>query len=166
MPTQVKPTLYPTRLDLPAEVRAQVIAILNQALANTFDLYSQTKQAHWNVKGSDFYALHELFDEMAGELLGYVDELAERVTALAGVALGTVRTVAQTSQLAEYPLDAVTGKDHLMALADRYAQYAKFVRQAIDQTTELGDADTADLFTGISRMADKRLWFLEAHLHG
>ncbi|MEN9214053.1 MAG: DNA starvation/stationary phase protection protein Dps [Gloeomargarita sp. DG02_3_bins_56] len=166
MPTQVKPTLYATRLDLTAEVRAQVIEILNQALANTFDLYSQTKQAHWNVKGSDFFALHELFDEMAGEILAYVDDLAERVTALAGVALGTVRMVAQASQLAEYPGDAVTGKDHLVALAERYAQYAKFIRQAIDQTDALGDADTADLFTGISRTADKRLWFLEAHLHG
>ena len=166
MPTQVKPTLYPTRLDLSPEVREQVIAILNQALATTFDLYSQTKQAHWNVKGSDFYALHELFDAMSGELLAYVDDLAERVTALAGVALGTLRTAAQASDLPEYPLEAVTGKDHLIALADRYAQYAKFVRQAIDQTDALGDADTADLFTGISRTADKRLWFLEAHLHG
>ncbi len=165
MPTQVKPTLYPTRLDLAAEVRVQVIEILNQALANTFDLYSQTKQAHWNVKGTNFYALHELFDAMAGEILAYVDDLAERVTALAGVALGTLRSAAQASQLPEYPLDAVTGKDHLIALADRYAQYAKLVRQAIDQTDALGDADTADLFTGISRTADKRLWFLESHLH-
>ncbi|MEN9248892.1 MAG: DNA starvation/stationary phase protection protein Dps [Gloeomargarita sp. GXS_bins_116] len=166
MPTQVKSTLYPTRLDLSAEVRSQVIAILNQALANTLDLYTQTKQAHWNVKGSDFYALHELFDEMAGELLEYVDDLAERVTALAGVAQGTVRMVAQASQLPEYPADAVNSKDHLVALADRYAQYGKFVRQAIDQTADLGDADTADLFTEISRTVDKRLWFLEAHLHG
>ncbi|MCS7225629.1 MAG: DNA starvation/stationary phase protection protein Dps [Gloeomargarita sp. SKYB31] len=166
MATQVKSALYPTRLDLTAEVRSQVIEILNQALANTLDLYTQTKQAHWNVKGSDFYALHELFDEMASEVLGYVDELAERVTALAGVAFGTVRMVAQASQLPEYPADAVSGKDHLVALADRYAQYAKFVRQAIDQTADLGDADTADLFTEISRTVDKRLWFLEAHLHG
>ncbi|WP_448380252.1 DNA starvation/stationary phase protection protein Dps [Gloeomargarita sp.] len=163
MPTQA--TLYPTRLDLAAEVRAQVIAILNQALADTFDLYSQTKQAHWNVKGSDFYALHEMFDAMAGELLGYVDELAERVTALAGVAQGTVRMVAQASQLPEYPQTAVRGHEHLVALADRYAQYARSVRQAIDQTANLGDADTADLFTEISRTVDKRLWFLEAHLH-
>ncbi|APB33668.1 DNA starvation/stationary phase protection protein Dps [Gloeomargarita lithophora Alchichica-D10] len=166
MPTQVKPALYPTRLDLPTEVRVPVIEILNQALAHTFDLYSQTKQAHWNVKGSDFFALHELFDAMSGELLAYVDDLAERVTALAGVALGTLRTAAQASHLPAYPLDAVTGKDHLIALADRYAQYAKLVRQAIDQTAALGDADTADLFTGISRTADKRLWFLESHLHG
>jgi DNA-binding ferritin-like protein (oxidative damage protectant) len=108
MPTQVQ-TLYPTRLDVPAEVRAQVIAILNQALANTLDLYSQTKQAHWNVKGSDFYALHELFDAMAGELLGYVDDLAERVTALAGVALGTVRLAAQASHWPAYSLTAVLG---------------------------------------------------------
>ncbi|MBE9168203.1 DNA starvation/stationary phase protection protein Dps [Pleurocapsales cyanobacterium LEGE 06147] len=155
---------YPTRIDLAAEVRTEVIKLLNQTLAATLDLKTQTKQAHWNVKGMDFYQLHELFDELATELEEYIDMVAERVTALAGTALGTARIAASESILPEYPLDAVSGVEHVTALADRYAAYGKHLREAIDTTDNLGDLDTADLYTEISRAIDKRLWFLEAHL--
>jgi starvation-inducible DNA-binding protein len=156
--------LYSTRIDMSAEIRSQVIAVLNQTLASSLDLKTQVKQAHWNVKGMDFYQLHELFDEMASELEEYVDMVAERVTALGGLALGTARIAASQSELAEYPFDILDGKDHVTALADRYAVFAKSLRENIDKTDELGDADTADLYTEISRGIDKRLWFLEAHL--
>lgn len=156
--------LYSTRIDLAVDVRAKVIDLLNQTLAATLDLKTQVKQAHWNVKGMDFYQLHELFDEMASELEEYVDMVAERVTALGGLALGTVRVAAANSVLPEYPFDILDGKAHVTALADRFAPYAKHVRDAIDQTDQLGDADTADLYTEVSRTVDKRLWFLEAHL--
>lgn len=164
--TPVKATarLYPTRIDLSADLRESVVALLNQTLAASLDLKTQTKQAHWNVKGKDFYQLHELFDEMAGELEEYVDMVAERVTALGGTALGTARIAAEQSVLPEYPIDAVEGEEHIAALADRYAAYGKHVREAIAQAEDLGDADTADLYTEISRTIDKRLWFLEAHL--
>ncbi len=156
--------LYTTRIDLAEDIRVNVIETLNQTLAATLDLKTQTKQAHWNVKGMDFYQLHLLFDEMAGELEEYVDMVAERVTALGGVAMGTARIAASESILPEYDLDAVTGIEHVTALADRFGAYAKHVREAIDSTDELGDLDTADLYTEISRTIDKRLWFLEAHL--
>ncbi|MEH2184278.1 DNA starvation/stationary phase protection protein Dps [Nostoc sp.] len=156
--------LYPTRIDIPAEARVQIVVLLNQSLAATSDLKTQAKQAHWNVKGTDFYQLHLLFDEIAGELEGFIDLIAERVTALGGYAFGTVRAAASNSILPEYPLDILDGKDHVTALADRFASYAKHLRQAIDKTNELGDLDTADLYTEISRTIDKRLWFLEAHL--
>ncbi len=156
--------LYGTRIDLAEDVRVSAIAILNQTLAATLDLKTQTKQAHWNVKGMDFYQLHELFDEMATELEEYVDMVAERVTALGGTALGTARIAAAESIISEYDLAAVSGAEHVTVLADRYGAYAKHVREAIDQTEDLGDADTADLYTEISRTIDKRLWFLEAHL--
>ncbi|GAB4142816.1 MAG: DNA starvation/stationary phase protection protein Dps [Cyanobacteria bacterium J069] len=156
--------LYATRIDLPADIRAQVIASLNNTLAATLDLKTQVKQAHWNVKGLQFYQLHELFDEMASELEAYVDMVAERVTALGGLALGTARIAAAQSILPEYPLDILDGKDHVVALAERYAAYAKLVRDGIQSTDDLGDADTADLYTEVSRDIDKRLWFLEAHL--
>ncbi|MGY6529638.1 MAG: DNA starvation/stationary phase protection protein Dps [Cyanobacterium sp.] len=157
--------LYSTRLDLSEEVREKVATLLNQTLATTLDLKTHTKQAHWNVKGKDFYQLHNFFDEMAGELEGYVDMVAERVTALAAVALGTAKVAATNSVLEEYPLTAVTGEEHLKALADRYAAYGAHLRKAIDVTDGLGDADTADLYTEISRTIDMRLWFIEAHLH-
>ena len=162
--TTSKQKMYSTRIDLAAEVREKVIGILNQTLAATLDLKTQTKQAHWNVKGMDFYQLHELFDEIAGELEEYVDMVAERVTALGGTAMGTARIAASESILPEYNLDAVSGADHVTALADRFGTYAQHVREAIGSTDELGDADTADLYTEISRTIDKRLWFLEAHL--
>lgn len=156
--------LYPTRIDIPAEARSEIVVILNQTLAATLDLKTQAKQAHWNVKGTDFYQLHELFDELAGELEEYVDLVAERVTALGGYAVGTARAAASNSILPEYPFDILDGPDHVTALADRFAAYAKHIREAIDKTDDLGDADTADLYTEVSRTIDKRLWFLEAHL--
>jgi starvation-inducible DNA-binding protein len=161
---EAKRRFYPTRIDMAANVRSQVCEILNQTLAATLDLKTQAKQAHWNVKGMDFLQLHELFDELAGELDGYVDMVAERVTALGGTALGTARIAAAESILPEYPLDAVDGVEHVTALAERFAAYGKHVRGAIDTTDGLGDADTADLYTEISRTIDMRLWFLEAHL--
>ncbi len=156
--------LHSTRIDMPAETRLEVIGSLNQTLASTLDLKTQVKQAHWNVKGMDFYQLHELFDELASELEEYIDMVAERITALGGVAFGTARVAASQSQLPEYPFDILEGKEHVVALADRYAAYGKSLRAEIDATDDMGDADTADLYTEISRAIDKRLWFLEAHL--
>lgn len=162
--TKAKVKMYSTRIDLAEEVRAQEIELLNQTLATTLDLKTQTKQAHWNVKGANFLQLHELFDTMATELEGYVDMVAERITTLGGVAMGTARIAAEASVLSEYDLSAVSGTEHVTALADNYAAYGKHVRQAIDTTDNLGDADTADMYTEISRTIDMRLWFLEAHL--
>jgi len=156
--------LYPSHIDIPANVRSQVVTLLNQTLATTADLKSQVKQAHWNVKGTDFYQLHEMFDEIAGEVEEYIDMVAERVTALAGYACGTVRMAAEGSILPEYPTDILDGKEHLAALVERFAAYAKHLREAIDKADELNDQDTNDLYVEISRTIDKRLWFLEAHI--
>ncbi|MPY91633.1 MAG: DNA starvation/stationary phase protection protein Dps [Acidimicrobiia bacterium] len=155
---------FPTSIDIPEAQRAQLVSLLNDRLSDTFDLYSQLKQAHWNVKGSDFIQLHELFDQLATTMLGHVDLVAERSTALGGTALGTVRLAAERSTLPEYPLDAVGGLEHVRALVERYGAYARRVRQAIEDADKLGDSDTADLFTEISRATDKDLWFLEAHV--
>lgn len=155
---------FKTRIDLPADKREKLIALLNQHLADTFDLFSQAKQAHWNVKGPQFHHLHELFDELAEQLEGYVDLIAERATALGGTALGTVHMAAAASRLAEYPVDAGGSMQHVEALAVRFAALAATTRSAIDVAAGLSDADTADLFTEVSRGLDKNLCFLEAHL--
>jgi starvation-inducible DNA-binding protein len=159
-----KAATFKTRIDLAADKREKLIALLNQHLTDTFDLYSQTKQAHWNVKGPQFHQLHELFDDLAGQVEDYVDLIAERATALGGTALGTVRMAAGASRLTEYPLDAGGSMQHVEALAVRFAALAATTRSAIDAAAGLGDADTADLFTEVSRGLDKGLWFLEAHL--
>ncbi|WP_293124353.1 DNA starvation/stationary phase protection protein Dps [Microcoleus sp. bin38.metabat.b11b12b14.051] len=157
--------LYATRIDLAAPIRDRAIGLLNQTLASTIDLKTQVKQAHWNVKGKDFYQLHLLFDEIASQVEEFTDLVAERITTLGGYALGTAIISAQQSELSEYPFDIADGTDHIIALADRLAIYGKSVRFCIEQTSVLGDADTADLYTEISRAIDKRLWFLESHLH-
>jgi starvation-inducible DNA-binding protein len=141
-----------------------MVALLNQQLADTLDLQTQLKQAHWNVKGPHFIALHELFDKLAEELEDPVDDIAERITALGGVANGTARIAAKTSRLKEFPDGRIDGLRAVAALADRYGALAASTRAAIDAAGKQGDADTSDLFTGISRQLDKSLWFLEAHL--
>jgi len=153
-----------TRIDLKGKLRDSMIALLNQQLADTVDLYTQVKQAHWNVRGPHFIALHELFDKLAEDLEGPVDDIAERVTALGGVARGTARMAARESRLSELPGDNFDGLVVVAALADRYAALAASTRKAIDTAGKAGDADTSDLFTGVSRGLDKALWFLEAHL--
>lgn len=158
------PKTYTTSIDLDSETRAQVVALLNQQLADTFDLYSQTKQAHWNVKGAQFFQLHELYDKLATELIDHVDTIAERATALGGTALGTLQMAAKTTRLGDYPEGAVASQTSVQTLAERYAALATTTRAAIDEADKLGDADTADIFTGVSRGLDKALWFLEAHL--
>jgi starvation-inducible DNA-binding protein len=165
MATQTDRT-FETRIDIPEDTRDRVIELLNARLADTFDLYSQLKQAHWNVKGSDFYQLHLLYDQIAESIFPYVDEIAERATQLGGLALGTARMAATASSLDEYPLDAIDGTDSVTAVADRLSAYAAAVRSAIDTTSEDGDQATADLFTEISRTVDKYLWFVEAHQQG
>lgn len=162
--TPTKPRLHSTHIDLPEDVRLKLCELLNTTLACTLDLMTQVKQAHWNVKGKDFFQLHELFDEMADELKEYVDMVAERVTALGGTALGTVRMAAQYSLLPEYPSNIFKGEEHLHALVDRFAVYGKHVREGIQKTGDWGDLDTADLYTQVSRNSDQRLWFLEAHI--
>ena len=159
----MKTKLFPAKNDLPKATRVAMIELLNQQLADVIDLGLQTKQAHWNVKGPNFIGLHELFDKVAEEVEGFTDEIAERAVALGGVALGTVQVVAKHSRLSAYPLDLSSGKDHVAALSSALAKYGASVRAAIDTAAKHSDADTADLFTGVSRGVDKLLWFVEAH---
>ena len=157
--------MFDTRNDLPANVRVEVTELLNARLADAIDLGAQSKYAHWNVKGPNFIALHELFDKVAESVEDQIDTLAERITALGGRAHGTIATVARNSTLKPYPEEIAEGLAHVDALSAALADYAAKVRAGIETADRLGDADTADLFTGISRETDKYLWFLEAHLH-
>jgi starvation-inducible DNA-binding protein len=155
---------YQTQNDLSANAKSVSIGILNARLADSIDLALLTKQAHWNLKGPQFIALHEMIDGFRTELDEHVDTMAERVVQLGGTALGTTQAVAKATTLAPYPTDIHKTKDHLAALIDRYGRTANAVRKAIDETDNAGDADTADLFTAYSRALDKQLWFLEAHV--
>jgi len=156
--------MYPTKNDLSEGTRSKIVELCNARLADAIDLQTQCKQAHWNVKGPSFIALHELFDKVNEDAEEYVDLIAERVVQLGGVAEGTARSVAKRSSLAEYGAKGAGGRDHVEALSSALAAFGKGARAAINQADDAGDADTADIFTEISRGTDKWLWFVEAHL--
>jgi len=159
---------HKTQNDVPSNAKTVAIQLLNARLADAIDLALLTKQAHWNIKGPQFIALHEMIDGFRTEVDGYVDTMAERVVQLGGTALGTTQVVAKATTLAPYPTDIYASKDHLAALIERYGKVANAIRKAIDESDEAGDKDTGDIFTEVSRGLDKSLWFLEAHVqeHG
>lgn len=158
-----EPKLYKTGNDLPKKSRVQVIELVNKRLADTIDLHMQMKQAHWNVKGPNFIGLHKLFDEIHEATGEYVDTIAERAVQLGGVAEGTVRIAAKRTLLPEYPHGIAEGTAHVDAVSIALAAFGHEIRQSIDEADELNDADTADIFTEVSRGVDKWLWFVEAH---
>lgn len=156
--------MHKTKNDISKTNREKLVALLNQSLADASDLKSQAKQAHWNVKGMSFIALHELFDQVAKEVETMTDDIAERITSLGGTAMGTVRLAAENSSLSEYPHEITDGTAHVDALSTALADFGKKVRANIDKTDKIGDADSADLYTEVSRNIDKLLWFVEAHI--
>jgi len=159
----MKTKLNPTRNDLPEKTRQAMTDLLNQHLADAIDLGLQAKQAHWNVKGPNFIALHELFDKVANEAEEFTDEIAERAVELGGFALGTIQVVSKNSGLTAYPLDLTSSKSHIDALSGALAKLGASVRASIDTADDAKDAGTADLFTQVSRAVDKLLWQVEAH---
>ena len=157
------PKMYETENDIPQKARVELNALMNQRLASAVDLQTQMKQAHWNVKGPNFIGLHELFDKVNEAVESYVDMIAERIVQLGGIAEGTARVAAARSQLEEYPLTIGDGTAHVGTVAKALSTFGHEVRNTINEADELDDADTADLFTEISRGIDKWLWFVEAH---
>lgn len=161
----VKNRLQDVKLDIKASSRESLVELLNQTLADTSDLVSQFKQAHWNVRGMDFWQFHQLYDAIHEALEPFVDEVAERINTLGGVAMGTVRMAASASNVKEFPAGFGDSKKFTTELRDRLAAYAKQVRSDIEAAEKAGDPTTADLLTEISRAADLQLYFLESHLH-
>ncbi len=155
---------FGSSIDIPVEIRSQVVGLLNLRLADAIDLKMQAKHAHWNAKGKEFFALHQLFDGIAGHCEQQSDMVAERVTALGGIAKGTAKVVVQNSSVPDYDLGATTGEQHVRALVKSVASFAARLRTDINFTDELGDKATADVLTEVVREVDKDLWFLEAHL--
>ena len=157
------PRMYETENDISLKRRVELNALMNLRLASAVDLQAQMKQAHWNVKGPSFIGLHELFDKVDEAVENYVDKIAERIVQLGGIAEGTVRVAASRSRLPEYPLEIAEGMAHVEAVARALSTFGREARATIDEANALDDADTADLFTEVSRGIDQWLWFVEAH---
>ncbi len=158
-----KSPLRSTHNTLPESTRMQSIDVLNHHLAAAIDLHAQVKQAHWNVRGPGFFAVHELFDTVSEDVENYSDMLAERAGGLGGTAQGTVPVVAQRSFLVPYPLGIADVQSHVFAVSAALAAFGQSAREAIDKTDKSGDKATADLFTEIVRGIDQNLWFVESH---
>ena len=156
--------MQPTHNTLSENIRAQSVALLNKHLAAAIDLHAQTKQAHWNVRGPNFIAIHELFDKVSVEVENYSDLIAERTRGLGGTAHGTVLVAAEHSFLVPYPLGIADEQQHAFAVSGALAAFGQSVRDASDLAADFGDVSTADLFTEISRGIDHQLWFVESHI--
>ncbi|PSQ24170.1 DNA starvation/stationary phase protection protein Dps [Halobacteriales archaeon QS_9_67_15] len=165
-PTAPVDQLFPTRSYLPEQVRRSSIGVLNQCLADLSAVTMQLKSAHWNVKGQEFYQLHELFEDLIEEFDGYVDDVAERASALGGRPPGTAREVARQTTIPALPPQTVEGVALVGELVDRLAVLDANLYEQLETVTERNDLDTADLLNEISRVVAKSLWFLEAHLQG
>jgi starvation-inducible DNA-binding protein len=148
---------------LSKNIRAKSVEVLNRHLAAAIDLHAQVKQAHWNVRGSTFIAVHELFDKVADAVEGYSDTIAERAGALGGAAEGTIQVAIEHSFLERYRLGIADADAHIGAVTAALASFGESVRNAIDETASFGDADTSDVFTEISRGVDQQLWLVESH---
>lgn len=155
--------MHQTHNTLSENIRTRSVDLLNRHLSAAIDLQGQLKQAHWNVRGPGFIAIHELFDKLAGETAGHADSIAERVGGLGGTAQGTVQIAAAQSFLVPYPHGIANESEHLFAIASSLAAFGQSVRDAVGQAAEFGDADTADLLTEVSRGVDQQLWFVESH---
>ncbi len=162
----IEGSMRPTKNNLPEKTRTQITTLLQDRLVDSIDLTLQAKQAHWNVKGPSFIALHELFDKVAKDAETYVDLIAERIVQLGGTAVGTLGPVNKRSSLPAYPVTISSGREHVAALSHALASFGESVRKSIDQASEMEDAGTADILTQISRAVDKYLWFVEAHGQG
>jgi starvation-inducible DNA-binding protein len=161
--TKGKGAMQPTHNTLSENIRGQSVDLLNKHLAAAIDLHAQVKQAHWNVRGPGFIAIHELFDKVASTVEDYSDIIAERAGALGGAAHGTVQVASENSFLVPYPLGVADCNEHVFAVSSALAAFGQSAREAIGLTTNFGDADTSDLFTELSRGIDRQLWFVESH---
>ena len=156
--------MYKTKNSMPESTRAQMVDLLNSCLATCLDAGMNSKQAHWNVKGPNFIALHELFDQIYQSFSGYSDLIAERLVQLGGIAEGTAQFASKKSCIKEYPVALSEGHSHIEYLSDTLSGAGAQIQKGINSCNEVRDADTADILTEISRGIDKHLWFVEAHL--
>lgn len=159
-------TITRTRNDTDSNAKAVSQDVLQAIVSDAIDLTNATRQAHWNVKGSHFYGLHQMFERFYNMLNKNTDEMAERMVQLGGVPDGTTQGTGGRTRLIAYDAQLLDGLEHCDALADRYSALAHSLRDGIDKTDEAGDADTSDLLTQVSQEVEQALWMIEAHLQG
>jgi starvation-inducible DNA-binding protein len=164
MNTMNTQTRFESLVSLPVEERVRLGKALNATLANTFDLYTHVKQAHWNIRGRHFIARHEFFDDLAEHLIAQVDDIAERAAAYGVYVRGTSRMVAEQTAIPDYDTEATNGLQHLRVLASCYKEHNAALRKGIKIAQEIGDPACEDLYTECLRINEIDMWFVASHL--
>jgi starvation-inducible DNA-binding protein len=142
----------------------KVTAILQTRLSSLIDLSLILKHIHWNVVGPGFIAVHLMMDEQTESVRGLVDEVAERIAALGGIAAGLAGQVTEMRNAdGEYELGRAPVQAHLGALDKVYQRVGADHRAAIAELEKL-DAVSTDLITGQTGTLDLNHWFVRAHL--
>lgn len=154
---------YPLALE--DEVRMEMVKTLNQILADTITLRDMYKKHHWQVSGPTFYSLHLLYDEHAREQTELIDELAERVQVLGGVAIAMAHDVAEMTKLERPPRDREDVPTQLSRLLEAHEHVLETAREAAHRASEIGDEGSNDLLVSdIIRTSEMQVWFLSEHL--
>jgi starvation-inducible DNA-binding protein len=155
---------FPTRIDIPEEQRVALVALMNATLKSTICASLAVKFAHWNVKGGGFHPIHKLFDDIYEHLLDAGDTIAERITALGGVAEGLYQMLGeQPVYQAIQPGQDVTS--HIQAVADTLGNVINQYRKASELSGNM-DLNTQDVYISLGRDIEKDLYFIEATENG
>ena len=143
--------------------RKGVIDVLNVLLADEYILYTTTRNYHWNVVGPQFHDLHKFFESQYDELDDVVDEVAERVRALGGKALGSLTEFLNQTRLKEHPAKSLSTLEMIKNLLMNHESIIQSLR--VDQETcgeKFHDAGTNDFLTGLMERHEKMAWMLRA----
>jgi starvation-inducible DNA-binding protein len=152
-------------IGIPDEPRQRVITILNTLLADEFLLYTKTRNYHWNVTGPQFNDLHKFFEAQYEALDEVIDDVAERVRALGGRALGTLEEFRASARLGEKPGTVPAARDMLATLLADHEALARALREDIDTVNDRArDVGTADFLTGLLEQHEKSAWMLRSFL--
>ncbi len=153
-----------SRNNLPEATREKVSQLLNEQVASAIHLQLLAKQAHWNVRGSNFRSLHKLFDDVFSAATVWADSLAERTAQLGWTVDSTLEFIGARTNLPPVAAELSDGQGLVDGLVKALSTFGANARKCIEQTEEEGDMATSDLFTEICRGVDENLWMVEAHL--
>jgi starvation-inducible DNA-binding protein len=147
--------------------RKGVVDILNNLLADEYVLYTTTRNYHWNVVGPQFHDLHKFFESQYEELNEVVDEVAERVRALGGTALGTLTEFLKHTRQKEYPGQSASALEMVKNLLMGHEAIVQSLRVDLESCADkFHDIGTNDFLTGLMERHEKMAWMLRAMLEG
>ncbi|ATD31847.1 DNA starvation/stationary phase protection protein [Macrococcoides bohemicum] len=141
----------------------KVVAALNQQVANWTVLYTKLHNYHWYVKGPHFFSLHTKFEELYDEANVYIDELAERILAIEGNPIATLKESLDLSVVKEAKKN-LSAADMVKDLSKDFDKVIKQLEEGKATAEEADDEMTADMFLGMITNLEKHNWMLKSFL--